>query len=201
MVSSFEAFKGHVERVSNQYCTMKNDLPVNHLIVHMDFAENYSCQIMEEIQSAFWTTKMVTLHPVVLHYCHSNGSVELKSIVFVSDVMQHNTSMVHAIITRLMGVINEVCPSASNVHFWTDSPTSQYRNKTIFDLISRFKTAFGLLASWHYFEVGHGKGACVGVGGTAKRNADMAVKLGTVVIQDAPDFFAWAVSEQNTVYF
>ncbi|VDI60353.1 Hypothetical predicted protein [Mytilus galloprovincialis] len=76
-----------------------------------------------------------------------------------------------------------------------DSPTSQYRNKSIFDLISSFETKFSIKASWHYFECGHGKGPCDGIGGTTKRNADNAVKQGKATIQDGHDFMAWALSE------
>jgi hypothetical protein len=49
--------------------------------------------------------------------------------------------------------------------------------------------------SWHYFECGHGKGPCDGIGGTTKRNADNAVKQGNAVIQDGRNFMAWAASQ------
>ena len=47
------------------------------------------------------------------------------------------------------------------------------------------------LKSWHYFECGHGKGPCDGVGGATKRS-DNAIKQGKVVIQDADEFYKWA---------
>jgi len=49
---------------------------------------------------------------------------------------------------------------------------------------------YGSFASWHFFESGHGKGPCDGIGGTTQRNADNAVKQGKDLIQDAHDFFA-----------
>ena len=52
-------------------------------------------------------------------------------------------------------------------------------------------------ASWNYFEVGHGKGPCDGIGGTAKRMADEAIKHGKVEIQDALDFYRWAKESQG----
>ena len=70
------------------------------------------------------------------------------------------------------------------------SPTLQYRNKTIFKLISHHKEYFGLEATWNYSEVGHGKGPCDSIGGTAKRQANMAVRHGKVIIQDAADFYS-----------
>jgi len=41
---------------------------VNEAIVQMDFAENYTCEFVEEVQSAYWNASMVTLHPAVAYY-------------------------------------------------------------------------------------------------------------------------------------
>ena len=49
-------------------------------------------------------------------------------------------------------------------------------------------------ATWNYFEAGHGKGTCDGLGGTAKRMADEAVKTGKVTIQDPNEFYDWSQS-------
>ena len=51
-------------------------------------------------------------------------------------------------------------------------------------------------ASWHYFEAGHGKGPCDGVGGTTKRLADEAVRQQKATVQSANDFFLWAQAQQ-----
>ncbi|WAR25258.1 hypothetical protein MAR_010962 [Mya arenaria] len=48
-------------------------------------------------------------------------------------------------------------------------------------------------ARWNYFEVGHGKGPCDGLGGTVKHIADGAIKQGHTVIQDAEEFFKWGI--------
>ncbi|WAR08577.1 hypothetical protein MAR_018535 [Mya arenaria] len=74
-------------------------------------------------------------------------------------------------------------------------------NRSIFDLVYNFERTHGCKASWHYFESGHGKSACDGVGGTAKRNADMAVKQSKAVIQDANDFYAWAKCSQSEIEY
>ena len=68
----------------------------------MDFAENYTCQSIEEIQSAYWNTSMVTLHPALVYYRSEDGEVTHKSIVFVSDEMWHNSSTVFAFLKQLI---------------------------------------------------------------------------------------------------
>jgi hypothetical protein len=65
-------FKGHVNRV------YKQNLLTNYLLVQMDFAENYSCKSVEEIQTAYWNKIGVTLHPVVVYY-KKNGETQHKS--------------------------------------------------------------------------------------------------------------------------
>ncbi|KAI8477551.1 hypothetical protein Bbelb_447140 [Branchiostoma belcheri] len=76
--------------------------------------------------------------------------------------------------------------------YWTDSPSSQYRNKTMSSVISEHEALFGIPACWNYFEAEHGKGPCDGIGGTAKRMADQAVTTQGTTIQDAHEFYMWA---------
>jgi hypothetical protein len=49
----------------------------------MDFAENYSCKSVEEIQTAYWNQTGVTLHPVVVYY-KKNGETQHKMTNFFS---------------------------------------------------------------------------------------------------------------------
>ena len=59
----------------------------------------------------------------------------------------------------------------------------------IFNLVANHEEKYQCKAIWNYFEAGHGKGPCDGLGGTTKRMADEAVKSGKVNIQDADEFF------------
>jgi hypothetical protein len=70
----------------------------------------------------------------------------------------------------------------SQCHYWTDSPTSQYRNKLIFDVVANHKSLYDCCTVWNYFEAGHGKGPCDGLGWTVKRMADTATKTGNFLI-------------------
>ena len=56
---------------------------------------------------------------------------------------------------------------------------------------------FGISASWQYLESGHGKGPCDGVGGSVKRAADRAAKIGKL-IKTAQDVYAWGISETQS---
>lgn len=204
MTKTYKDFASHIHKVIEQYKGlkhMKERLPVNHVLIQMDFSENYTCQSLEEIQSAYWNATAITLHPTVIYRKDENGKLFHDSIVFVSEVLQHNASMVLAIIKKVVEHVKKSDSNVKGMHFWTDSPTSQYRNKTMFDIISRLKVEYGIMGSWHYFESGHGKGPCDGVGGTTKRNADNAIKQGKTIIQDADDFFRWAKETNSQIEY
>ena len=65
------------------------------------------------------------------------------------------------------------------IHFYSDGPTSQYRQKLNFFMFSKIPAERGYrLGTWNFHESGHGKGAPDGVGAAIKRSADMAVASG-----------------------
>ncbi|WAR06284.1 LOW QUALITY PROTEIN: hypothetical protein MAR_021653, partial [Mya arenaria] len=86
-------------------------------------------------------------------------------------------------------------PGISYVHYITDSPTSQYRNKNTMYLVANHVRLWFKRIFW---EAGHGKGPCDGVGGSSKRLADLAVKRQTAVIQSAEDYYNWGKSLANS---
>ena len=119
-------FKDDVERVKSQYNQvkrLKEILPNNNVMVQMDFAEDYKCQSQEEIQSAYWNTTQVTMHPAVVYY-KDDDNLKHKSFVFVSDEPGHIASTVYAILKKLIPEIKIIIPDLKVVHYWADFPTS-----------------------------------------------------------------------------
>jgi len=192
IIQQIGEFQKHVQRVKSQYAavsTLKENLPQGHVMLQMDFAENFVCNTADEVQSAYWNSTVVTLHPVVAYFKNDNNDLSHKNFVYVSDDLGHNFGMVYAIMKDIMREIKEVVGNLKMVHYWTDSPSSQYRNKSAFYVISNHQNLLGVPAIWNYFETGHGKGPCDGIGGTAKRTADMAIKQGKITVQDAVEFY------------
>ena len=65
-----DEFDKHVKRVKRQYGEidrLKESLGKDEVILHMDFAENYLCKSMDEVQSAYWSQTAITLHPIVIY--------------------------------------------------------------------------------------------------------------------------------------
>lgn len=153
---------------------------------------------MEEVQSAYWNASMVSLHTMVAYFPGDRAPRNLQSYVAVSDVISHNATAVYDILKKIIPIIKEDYPVTKKIHYLTDSLTSQYRNKTIFQVLVDHETDFGMQAQWNYLESGHGKGPCDGLGASVKRAADMAIKQGKATIQDGKDFYNWTTKESGS---
>ena len=64
LVSQFSLFLEHTQRVRDQYLALQQvneGLHENYVLVQ------HSCQAADEIQSAYWNSTAVSLHPVVVY--------------------------------------------------------------------------------------------------------------------------------------
>lgn len=87
-------------------------------------------------------------------------------------------------LNKILFLAHRKIPKINAVHFLCDSPSTQYRNKTLFSLILKHLSQFSTSITWNYSECGHGKGAPDGIGGTIKRTANKLVAEG----RDIPSF-------------
>ena len=201
-----KSFRSHKRRVKAQYTSVKKitvKLGTDEIAAQMDYSESYACQECEMvIQSAYYTQNMVMLHPIVTYYKASDTEeIHHKSFVHVSPVDRHNTTGVIAFLKKFHREdIPKFWPRRkfSRIHYVTDSPTSQYRNKFIFWLVANHRAIFGMDAVWHFLEAGHGKGPCDGVGGSLKKMARDATKQGKQ-ITNGNTFYLWATKLERTL--
>ena len=134
-------------------------------------------------------------------YYKKDGKLVHQFYVFVSNEPQHDIKFVFALLKKLVPVLFQLVADLKFVHYWKDLPTSQYRNKTIFKVVSCHQEYFNIPASWSYMESGHGKGFCDPIGETAKWKPDIAVKNDKAVIQDSNDFYNWAKDNEIVIKF
>jgi hypothetical protein len=190
--AEFISLRKHVFRVNNQYLQInnlrQNLQPETEITVQMDYAENFSCIFQDEPSQVFYDRNQITIHPMVVHYMSPSGNLQHQSFVGVSDEMSHTAPTAMGFISKLIPRVQMFLPNLKTIHYVTDSPSSQYRNKSIIKLLSIHAAEFGgIEATWEYLESGHGKGACDGVGGAIKKTAETAVKKGSI-IKCASDF-------------
>lgn len=188
------SFMQHVCNIMHQYKSIKDQkksMKSNELLIHVDFSENYQCKYTKEIQSCHFggSRQQVTLHTGVMYYKDENDvndTTQCLSFCSMSQSLRHDASAIIAHLKPILIYAKAVVQEIKIIHFLSDSPTTQYRNRTIFHLISNYLGKFmGTKAiTWNYSECGHGKGAPDGIGGYLKRTANQLVAEGT----DLPTF-------------
>ena len=201
-MTAMPEFRNHCQRITAQYTQVRvlkeSLLPEREITVQMDYSENWSSKFQDEISSVYYDKSQISLHPMVVHSKTAEGKLVAQSYVGVSSEGNHTAPTTYAFVTALIKEVKGHFPSLTTIHFITDSPSSQYRNRTIIALIAKFPAIFGLKASWSWLEAGHGKGPCDGVGGSVKKKADNLIKSG-VIIRDANEFCQAFEGSSSTV--
>ena len=190
VLAEYPSIREHVIRASHQHReirSLRERLTQQECTIQMDFAQNWMVSYHEEVQSAFFAKDAITVHPVVIHLRDKDGKIYTDSLCVASDDKTHDAGAILAILDVITSHIKNKHPEVSVVHYCSDSPSSQYQNISMFSVICRHKELFGLTCTWSYFESGHGKGPCDGVGAAAKRKADQAL-MRNVAIFNAADF-------------
>lgn len=187
---SLPKFFTHTANIINQYqiiTQLKKSLNDYEVLVHMDFSENYNFKYAEEVQSFHFggSRGQVSLHTVVV-YLKQGREIINYSLCTVSECTRHDSPAVWAHLEKALHYVFEKSSKVTTVHILTDGPSSQYRNKYIFYIMTQLQNIFTSLklVSWNYQEAGHGKGAPDGIGAVVKRTADYQVKCG----RDVGDF-------------
>lgn len=181
-------FFKHCYKIVHQYETIKHlkeNLNLSEAVVHVDFSENYSLKFSEEVQSMHFgaSRQQVSIHTAVI-YTHnfSTGSISPTSFCTVSKCLRHDVPAIWAHLDPLIEEVQKLNSFVDTIHFLSDSPSSQYRNKSMFYVISQLESNHELIKiTWNYSEAGHGKGPPDGVGATVKRTADRIVNFGSDV--------------------
>lgn len=197
--SDLPRFCTHLYNIGHQFTRLKQlkeTLTENDVVVHVDYSENYTCKWSKEIKDTHFggSHEQVTLHTGVMYF--NDGQAE--SFATVSDSLQHDAVATWAHLEPVLEDIRASHPQAKNIHFLSDGPTSQYRNKVAFYLASTVPFMKGFkTVTWNFTEASHGKGAPDGVGGALKNLADRLVAYGT----DIPNAAALLenLSSQSTV--
>jgi hypothetical protein len=179
LLKDLRNFASHHMRMMHQYRAIKEvkkEMDPEHLVLHVDFSENYSAKYHREVQSAhFGDRQQVTIHQGVA-YLSDDRSISFASL---SD---DNNKKAEAIAAHLVPVLKSfelAFGKFERVTFISDSPSSQYRNRRTLHIVDSVLRKMDILRwEWIYTEAGHGKGAADGVGAAIKRRCDARVSTG-----------------------
>lgn len=172
------------------------------VLVKGDFSQNYSVCIQDAVQSHYWSTDQITVHPWVYYY-RDEPSSELKhcSLVMISDYLKHDVNTVATFQAHLVNSIRTQVPQLKKMIYFTDGAGSQYKNKMNFYNTCLHEHDHGVEAEWHFYASYHGKGPCDGVGGTFKRSATRASLQRPVndQITNAKELYDWARANLSNI--
>jgi len=171
----------HKYNIVNQYNELKklrSNLKENECAIIVDFSENYSAKYACEIQSVHFgaSRSQVTLHTGVYYTSHGK-----QSFCTISADNRHDPAAIWAHLKPVLTQIKNKFGKITNVHFISDSPSSQYRCvKNLYLMKTLMHCEYGFSrVTWNFTESGHGKGPADGVGALIKRTADELVNSGT----------------------
>ena len=184
-------FQPHCQRIDNIYANikiLKETLQTNVIVCQLDYSENWAMKYNKEISHAFYNAQQVSLLPIVLNFREEDGELKTMSYCGISDCTSHSAPTSFAFISAGSTQLRLMFPKVDRIHFISDSPFSQFRNKTIGYFVAHSERLVKLKATWTWLEAGHRKGPCDGVGGALKKAADNMVK-GNVLINNADDFY------------
>lgn len=191
--TELKLFMKHVFNIRHQFHnfhqSLKN-LRENEFVVVVDFSENYNCKYFEEIQAHHFNSRnQISLHTVMVYTHEAENKYKAHSFCTISSSNCHQPAAIWAHLEPILEWIKLNYGSVNTVHFFSDGPSTQYRQKqNLYLLCTRFFD-FGFdRTTWSFFEAGHGKGPADGVGGFIKRTADKIVARGKD-IPDANTFF------------
>lgn len=187
--NSIPIFMKHVAAIKHQYKfikSLKETITESDILLHIDFSENFSCKYFEEIQSIHFgaSRKQISIHTGVTYsYNNSERKVEASSFATMSENLRHDPPSIWAHLHPVISHFISKNPKVERIHFLSDSPTTQYRNKTNFYFFQNLNKRYPEIkeGSWNFSESGHGKGAPDGVGAVIKRTADRLIAEGNDV--------------------
>lgn len=179
-------FKRHIFNISHQFAftrALKKELSSHECIIHVDFSENYGCKYSSEVQAVHFGAShhQATLHTGVLYPGPNATPV---CFCTVSSSRQKGPPAIWEHLRPVLNYIRQEYSAVKVLHFLSDGPCTQYRQRGNFYLFCTelYKRGFAQ-GTWNFFEANHGKGAPDGVGGALKRQADDLVSKG----HDIPD--------------
>ena len=171
----------------------KKNLEDFEVMIVQDFSNNVDLTHQDQVKGAHWSTNQVTVHPSVAFVKIPNVD-KLKKFVIthLSDINQHDACMVHYITLDCIQYLSEkLTVSLNKIYLWSDGCASQYKGKTSFYFLSKYK----LNIERNYFHTEHGKNESDAATSEIVRNVRKGIRGRCAIIQNADDMKFWLAKE------
>ena len=171
-------------------------------IMVQDFAKNRDITYQDEIKSAYWTKKQVTMHPTVIFYrLEDGGEIHRLVITHLSDITNHDAHIVHFMTLECLSILKEMHPEIewTKAFIWSDGCAAQYKGKISFYYLNKFP----IEVERNFFASEHGKGPSDAETGLISMKLSNATKTRRAAIKNASemcDFLAENNKDEKRIF-
>ena len=116
------------------------------VVLQVDFSENASLHPQNEIQSAHWTHKQVTI--CTAHVWIGEGVND--SFDIVSDSLDHTKEAVYIFMSVLFRKLLEKYPLIEAINVFNDGAASQFKQRYLFSNLHGWEKEFSVNLTWHF---------------------------------------------------
>lgn len=157
----------------------KSNLSKNEILILWDFSENFAYKVQNASQTFHYNNDQCTVFTVVYYYKEKN-ELKHKSLIFLSEVLKHDTAAVFTIQSILINDhLKKKFKKIKLIRYYSDGAKQHFKNRFQMVNLINHEDDFGIKAEWHFHATAHGKNACDGIGATFKREAARASLLAT----------------------
>ena len=170
------------------YNSLKENMGVGELLMHVDYSENYVNTQQEEIQSAYFGHSTFSIFTACCYLKGEDGKLVNENVAVVSEASDHSRIAAFTCINKVFNHIRDKhdLPLSVTLYIWSDGCAAQFRSRFVFRLLCNFERSVKLC--WYYNERHHGKGPMDGVGGTIKNLVYRDVMSNKCMIRNAEEF-------------
>jgi hypothetical protein len=179
--ATMQRYSKHCYNIGHQskVCKVKREnLGMNEIWIHIDFAENWCTKSLREVQAAHFGGSHSQLS---LHTCVAYGGSfsQPRAICTISDNTDHGPIAIWNHLTPVLSDFKTEFPDLDHLHVMSDGPVTQYRGRGNLHLLANVPCDLGFKkVCWNFSEASHGKGVADGVGAAVKRLCDNMVLSG-----------------------
>lgn len=135
------------------------------LIMHFDFAENWTVILQNEVQSYHWVSSQLSIFTCVAYWSNT-----VANFAVVSDDLLHDTAHAHLAMTTVESFVATLHGRIfQSITYVSDGAASHFKNR--FQLYELKTIDTTTERKWLFTATGHGKGPCDGIGGLVKHHA------------------------------
>ncbi|XP_053398110.1 uncharacterized protein LOC123564904 [Mercenaria mercenaria] len=171
-----------------------SNLPNNEIVMIHDYAEDFTCELQDEIQSEYFGRNEIALHVTILyrhktcHDCLSDNDIIKEYIFCIFEENTHDRDSVHHVRKTIMNYLrNDLNYNIGFIHEFSDGCSAQYKSRFCMNDISKSYEDFGCHCQRNYFETSHGKGEQDAAGSHVKTKAHMSIIRRECAIHTARD--------------